>query len=668
MKSLPSSLRRILARQVRLPIVRVRVPLLVSLLGLVVVVLVPGGVLVLASNQPVFCKSCHEMSLHYATWSQSAHRDVSCEECHLMPGTVNMLKGKLSALRQVRLHAEKGVKPSVIQGHVPDENCRSCHPTARKLVTYHGLKITHRDHWKMGLECTFCHDRVAHGPRWQFEGASSEKKLAEVATPSKYAPSMEQCYTCHDGEKAPNKCSTCHVTLGERRPTAFDPEWAAAHREEVHHSGLEACLRCHQQTFCDRCHREANPHARDWTLRHPEEARSDPERCFTCHLAPGETAPRSAAELAFCRACHSLRRQHSGIDWTKRHGEEALADASECARCHEQGWCSDCHSLTRPHPTGWRVRHVAEASRDREGCSVCHTEPFCDACHRGEQGIPRSHSEDWMMAHKHSARERETSCQVCHEPDFCRACHDKQAPANHDARWLAKHGPESKEDRSPCLLCHSDEQCGECHGLAMPHPQLWLASHHKAAAESRKQCESCHRKQACDTCHRGAFPASHRPSDWLGRHGAASADGEECSLCHRDAFCDSCHGTRMPHPPGWSEALHARAAGRDKATCWRCHSEEQCDTCHGLAMPHPGDWAGGHSAEARAAPRVCLKCHSAGSADCTVCHAALAPSDHRGAEWKRQHGAVGAGRTDLCDLCHGEQACVSCHAARVEST
>jgi nitrate/TMAO reductase-like tetraheme cytochrome c subunit len=656
----------VLARPIVVPLVRLRLPQGILLAVLGIIILVPaGGAVIVATNQPIFCNQCHEMGLHYATWSQSAHSDVTCEECHLMPGTLNMFKGKVAAFRQVRLHAGGEVEASVIQGHVPDENCRHCHAETRELVTYHGLKITHRDHWEMGVECTFCHDRVAHGPRWQFEGVTAATDLALPATPSKYAPTMETCYTCHDGEQASSKCSTCHVTLGERRSVTFDPEWVAAHREEVQHSGAQECRRCHQDAFCDRCHREANPHTRDWTERHPERARGNPEPCLTCHAAPGEPPPEDISDLAFCRACHSVRREHSGTDWASRHGGESLADPAACTQCHEESWCSDCHSLTRPHPAEWRIRHVAEASRDQEGCTVCHTRTFCDACHRGAEGTPSSHDATWIAQHKYSARSGEDSCQVCHESGFCRACHVERAPADHDRRWLGKHGIVSEEDRSGCLLCHEDEYCGQCHGMEMPHPKLWLASHHKAAAENKEQCDRCHREEGCDTCHRGALPVSHQPSDWVDHHDEAAGQSiAECYLCHRRTLCDSCHGLPMPHPSDWTQTSHQETANRAEATCWRCHSQSDCDRCHGLAMPHPAEWVTGHGSEATATASVCTRCHDSDTHECTTCHASIAPRDHREETWAEEHGIAGATSMDLCSLCHGGNACVECHEQR----
>ncbi len=668
MRGLWTRVREGFRRQVVIPIIRVRVPLAVVVLVVAIVVVTPvGGAALWISNQPVFCNSCHEMSMHYATWSQSAHSEVTCEECHVMPGAMNMFKTKLRAIQQVRLHAGGDVKTSVIQGHVPDENCQHCHPETRELITYHGLKITHAAHWDMGLECTFCHDRVAHGPKWQFEGVTSSEEFTRSAAPSKYAPTMETCYTCHDGKQASNKCSTCHVTLGERRPTTFDPAWIGAHREEVSGHGEQGCYRCHQEAFCDRCHREANPHTRDWTVRHPEEAESEPDRCVVCHLVPGETRPSDVSDLAFCRDCHSLRREHEGTDWVGRHGRESLADPVSCERCHDRGWCSDCHAISRPHPAEWKVRHAAEASLSDEGCGVCHPRHFCDVCHSGEEAIPQSHEVGWLTRHKQEARRSEASCRVCHESDFCQACHSKHAPQNHGALWLSQHGATSKT-QSGCLVCHDQKDCRACHGMEMPHPKDWLGQHSAAAAKDAAQCRQCHREEGCETCHRGALASSHEATDWVSQHGRrARESGANCTLCHRSELCSSCHGTEMPHPPGWRNAPHGAAAQQHEATCLRCHSQSECQACHGLAMPHADTWISRHGVEAGASAQTCVKCHATEDHDCDTCHAALAPPTHSEEGWSKQHGAAGAAAVDLCNLCHGTDSCVECHARRAEA-
>lgn len=618
-------LRAALRRRITIPLLRLQVRLGLLLVGLGVVVLLPvSGAVVVATNQPIFCSSCHEMGLHYATWRQSSHRSVACEECHLVPGVVNMVKMKLNALRQVREHATGEVQASAIQGHVSDENCKRCHSQTPALVTYHGLKITHRAHWNMGVGCTYCHARVVHGPKWLYEGVTSggreerggepraRERVKTAATAAKFTPTMEVCYRCHDGKRASNKCSTCHVTLGERKPAVFDPAWAEAHREEVSREGEQDCLRCHISAFCDTCHRTANPHPGDWGERHPQEVAKGPARgggqggprpaasCEHCHLAPAEKRPRRVEDLAFCRACHSLRREHRQGDWRVTHGPESLADPASCLRCHTQSWCSDCHAISRPHPQEWLARHPAEASRKSSNCQTCHTQQFCDACHKGKRGVPSSHDSDWLTRHQDAVgrdlrrppprgvgRAEAESCRVCHKADFCQGCHAKKAPVSHGRHWLSQHGMASKAQPAACMLCHMEKSCNECHGMTMPHPKLWLASHHKAAAEDSSLCERCHQRGSCETCHRGALPDSHRPRDWVGRHGGeAKGEGAQCSLCHREEFCFACHGMAMPHPGDWALTHKNQAGFGPDSVCYRCHKyQDRCAQCHGDTVP-----------------------------------------------------------------------------------
>jgi len=656
----------LLGRRVKLPFVRRTIPLWVLVVVGLPIVLFLGGTAVVVTNQPVFCSSCHEMDLHYATWRQSSHRDVGCEECHVMSGTVSMFRSKLAALRLVKRHAAGNVAASAIQGHVPDANCKRCHPTSPELVTYHGLRITHKAHREMEVSCTFCHDRVVHGPKWLYTGVTSEAKEKQLMVGTAYAftPTMETCYKCHDGKKAPNECSTCHVSLGERRPSAFDPAWVQAHTQEVQRTGEEECARCHTQDFCQNCHRSANPHRADWIAQHPDEARSRPTGCYSCHLAPAERKPARVQEMAFCRACHELRLEHKQVNWGQVHGKESLADPSECQKCHTSSWCASCHSITRPHPQEWLALHTSAATRDPKNCQTCHTQQFCNECHQSGKP-PASHKSDWLIRHKDSARAPSPGCSVCHTTDFCQKCHSQKPPASHGRLWLSQHGVVSQMQGQSCTLCHEKSFCNTCHGVIMPHPPDWVKKHPPTAAREHKLCDQCHRKEGCETCHRGALPESHSTSQWMAQHGAqAKRTDAQCTLCHRTDFCRSCHGTQVPHPSGWRDAPHARSAQAEPEMCLRCHKEADCTKCHGLQMPHPDTWLTDHGKQAAAAPGKCVTCHRQGHNDCSSCHSALAPSSHQASDWSAQHGVAGAGEMDLCILCHGDDACNTCHAKR----
>ncbi len=651
-----------LAKRVRLWPTQWRAPVWLLVLAGVAVLVPPAGVALVVTRQPVYCASCHEMSVHYATWQQSTHREVGCDECHIVPGTRAMLESKLSAIRQVRDHAAGDVEEAAIQRHVAEANCRRCHAATSEILSYHNLKISHRAHWDMGVECTFCHDRVVHGPQWLYRGGPGEVAARDLVTVYRYAPTMETCYRCHDGTRAPNECSVCHATPGVRQPAPFDPVWVGLHRDEVKRRGRGDCLKCHPDSFCASCHRTANPHPATWLGQHDTGSESSDLGCADCHLGPLEERPSRLRDMAFCAACHSLRGEHRAAEWSQKHGEEALRDRSDCRRCHDQAWCAECHGTRRSHPDQWLSRHPSEATRDPRSCRACHQQDFCDTCHQGADGIPASHDTHWLAAHGGAAAEREESCRTCHEPTFCRACHERSPPASHDLRWPATHGDAARPEADACVVCHGRESCDSCHGVPMPHPGAWDREH-ATAGVSAEVCQECHGEQSCAGCHQGAVPMSHRAEGWFGQHGAAAlARGESCALCHRGSLCTACHGTDMPHPAGWSEALHGASAEDDDDVCVRCHQRSDCDDCHGTEMPHPSDWIGKHGPETADRAPICRKCHWRGHSDCSTCHAALMPPDHQAAEWTSTHAQAGAEKPDVCVLCHGAAGCAECHA------
>ena len=79
--------------------------------------------------------------------------------------------------------------------------------------------------------------------------------------------------------------------------------------------------------------------------------------------------------------------------------------------------------------------------------------------------------------------------------------------------------------------------------------------------------------------------------------------------------------------------------------------------CGALLMTGPSD-ASQQKARPEAYPLPEIK------KDCTTCHAAMPPASHQDATWAQDHPVQGATHMDLCTLCHGENACVDCHAKR----
>jgi hypothetical protein len=124
-----------------------------------------------------------------------------------------------------------------------NENClrSSCHSVNRTASTSGDLLIPHEDHvLKRGLECKDCHYNVVH--------------TTEGGTP---LPPMGVCAMCHDGDRAPNTCDTCHED--RKTPEGAHPEQLALEEHaEVARGRQTDCIKCHKNeaSFCAQtgCH------------------------------------------------------------------------------------------------------------------------------------------------------------------------------------------------------------------------------------------------------------------------------------------------------------------------------------------------------------------------------------------------------------------------------
>ena len=96
-------------RRFRLP--HPPLPPLRSPLGLLVVFLLVagfgsaatvGGVVAIDwTETPDFCGRCHTMDPELKAFEVSAHRDLTCGECHVEPGPVGWVKSKIKGTKQL---------------------------------------------------------------------------------------------------------------------------------------------------------------------------------------------------------------------------------------------------------------------------------------------------------------------------------------------------------------------------------------------------------------------------------------------------------------------------------------------------------------------------------------------------------------------------------------
>jgi hypothetical protein len=173
----------------------------------------------------------------------------------------------------------------------------------------------------------------------------------------------------------PQECRDCHHDSGV--PTNHGVGFLKEHRVLAQKAGAN-CYDCHQQSFCQDCHKGGNidadlrmipsskgeymprTHTADFISTHPIVAADDRQSCYRCH------------ETKFCSDCHaqvpnrggmrvknhvqvgsSLRYNFTGSD----HPSDARRDLQTCEGCHPDAQvCSRCHSLTPGASTAKRVR------------------------------------------------------------------------------------------------------------------------------------------------------------------------------------------------------------------------------------------------------------------------------------------------------------------------
>jgi hypothetical protein len=273
----------------------------------------------------------------------------------------------------------------------------------------------------------------------------------------------------------------------------------------------------------------------------------------------------------------------------------------------------------------------------------------------------------------------------------CIACHEKL----YDATALGDPGVFPKE--AVCLQCHKEKKetgnCGFCH--ADPgHPTGYAIADGHLKLNHAAHIDRV--KEDCSVCHASLSEPGHPK---------VAPTMNSCFTCHEhkteyaEARCDGCHKdlSRYPLQPVASlfshqanfVQQHANAARSGDASCALCHEQSFCTDCHAQTVPtpieirypervasnfiHRNDYLSRHSIEAAADPAMCQRCHA--NSFCQSCHIAqnLTPnaanprSPHPpGFSFPGPNSHALPARRDIvsCAACHDQgpaSICISCH-------
>ena len=258
--------------------------------------------------------------------------------------------------------------------------------------------------------------------------------------------------------------------------------------------------------------------------------------CVTCHLPD---SPTITPELRACLQCHDrefaeqvmipgMVNTHGPL-WGFNHGPFAKNRQLDCAGCHQQNYCTNCHvqgpaqemgkfggSLLNVHRSDFRVSHPIAARTNPRLCASCHEPASCNQCHS-----------DFRQA-------RQLRPGGLNSPSHARSF--AMVGVGGDIVAIHANLPNLKF-RGPGSL----NSCDSCHaaGTVYPDVHAWSRDHAREARRSLNTCQACH------------------PS------------GETCVQCHSKKGGPA---GKNPHGSGWSqtqaERLRAASGGR---TCARCH-------------------------------------------------------------------------------------------------
>ncbi|MFK9090215.1 NapC/NirT family cytochrome c [Bacillus salipaludis] len=408
--------------------------LFVSLVGCIVVFGGGYGVLSL-TNSPSFCASCHEMAPEYSTYTASAHNNITCVQCHIKPGFINMVTHKMKSMKEVYYHVT-GVPEQIVQTEeeaISNENCLQCHSKNRLVTASGDLKVNHKGHIEEGVPCITCHAGVVHA-KIVTRGINTEevrghwtKENAEKLMEKKYlAPNMGTCIDCHD-----------KVNNGEK------PWKDVAYNVPPNPEEMEKKLEEKAKEASGEAATEATSEGE--TTEAEALAAHDQKTQDIILQAIGKQQKDVKISMA-CETCHKkikVPKSHKVEGWNGNHGGTAIQELDKCVNCHQDSkWIreipkEDIISLlkmkeqeTKTAKYTPNITVVKDQSRVNKFCSACH----------GNRPPGHDKSNNWLTSHSDMARspEDKANCFVCHDRDkpkpgstevkaptdvYCQYCH-----------------------------------------------------------------------------------------------------------------------------------------------------------------------------------------------------------------------------------------------------
>jgi hypothetical protein len=234
--------------------------------------------------------------------------------------------------------------------------------------------------------------------------------------------------------------------------------------------------------------------------------------CATCHVADAvEIVPADKV----CLECHDRSFVDSvvmpgtmthGLNWATNHRPFAKSRTADCAKCHQQNFCLDCH-----------------------------TSGFADEMGAAGNNMVNVHRGEFQVSHPLAARTNPQLCASCHEPDYCAECHAQFAPA--DLALDSHRRGFSDGTLGGIHAGFNENQCQGCHTDSVLPAHIWSNQHAREARKNLATCQACHPEgDTCLKCHsaRSGLQINPHPKDWddIASTLNKASGGKSCRKCH----------------------------------------------------------------------------------------------------------------------------------------
>ena len=331
------------------------------------------------ANPERTCASCHEIVPALEIWQESAHRDVTCSDCHgtALGNGFHSLKKKAGMLFRHTGKREKAVDPVLDEEAVLEvmDACVGCH------------RDEHRSWMAGGHSATY----------------------ADIFLDEKYN-SMERPYP---------DCFRCHGmyyggSIGDLMdPVSTTGPWSLKDPGKEGQPVIP-CLTCHP------IHLENEP------MEHPG-SMDDPGAIFH------ERTPRGQLTGLYLRSERlHLRSDHLRKPDLYLEGKRVLVSDDPvqriCIQCHAPNWAHEAGTEDDRTPTGvhegisCRACHRGHSNDARDACKTCH--PAVTSCNRDVMTLNTTYMDGNSPNNIHSMK-----CTDCHDPvPVISTANDPQTP------------------------------------------------------------------------------------------------------------------------------------------------------------------------------------------------------------------------------------------------